>query len=115
MFCMEDPPTNRGNLFLTSIEGLKGEEGARAMKERNITRVVSMGVNWNEEGCKDLMPDVQCKFSYIIDTVEAMGELAQFLEPNFQFIDEELSNPKGLCFWGVGGGSTGVLWTFGGF
>merc|ERR1719229_338700 len=86
------PPKNRGNLFLTSIAALKGEQGLEAIKSRNITRIVSMGVDCGVEqpGLKDII-----LFVNIEDTVDAMNDLDKNLNSAYEWINGELSNPNG--------------------
>eukprot|EP01083_Nonionella_stella_P013318 37501_1 len=86
------PPQNRGNLFLTSISALKGDAGLKAIKSRNVTRIVSMGVDCGLEqpGLKDSVLFVDMK-----DTVDAMNDLDKNLNSAYEWIDDELSNPNG--------------------
>eukprot|EP00484_Ammonia_sp_Unknown_P015245 CAMPEP_0197055188 /NCGR_PEP_ID=MMETSP1384-20130603/59247_1 /TAXON_ID=29189 /ORGANISM="Ammonia sp." /LENGTH=199 /DNA_ID=CAMNT_0042488675 /DNA_START=22 /DNA_END=621 /DNA_ORIENTATION=- len=86
------PPTNRGNLFLTSILALKGPQGLEAIKSRNVTRIVSMGVDCGVE-----QPTLKesVLFVNIEDTVDAMNDLDKNLNKAYDWIHGELSNPNG--------------------
>jgi len=86
------PPQNRGNLFLTSISALTGDEGLKAIKSRNVTRIVSMGVDARKEQpeLKDMI-----LFVDIADTVDAMNDLDKHLNRAYDWINDELSKPNG--------------------
>ena len=86
------PPQNRGNLFLTSITALKGDVGLEAIKSRNITRIVSMGVDC---GCEQPTLKEKILFVNIEDTVDAMNDLDKNLNKAYEWIHGELSNPNG--------------------
>eukprot|EP00483_Globobulimina_turgida_P001977 UN01979 len=86
------PPQNRGNLFLTSISALKGVEGLQAIRSRNITRIVSMGIDCGLE--QPTLRD-NVLFVNIADNVDAMDDLEKHLNRAYQWINGELSNPQG--------------------
>eukprot|EP01084_Bolivina_argentea_P241466 405369_1 len=77
------PPQNRGNLFLTSITALKGEEGLNVIKSRNVTRIVSMGVDCalEQPSLKDII-----LFVDIADTVDAMHDLDKNLNKAYDWM-----------------------------
>eukprot|EP01084_Bolivina_argentea_P169834 294350_1 len=86
------PPQNRGNLFLTSITALKNAEGLEAIKSRNVTRIVSMGVDCGVE-----QPSLRenILFVNIADNVDAMNDLDKHLNRAYAWIDNELSKADG--------------------
>ena len=86
------PPQNRGNLFLTSIAALQTEVGLAAIKSRNVTRIVSMGVDCGKEqpSLRDIILFVQLE-----DNVDAMDDLDKHLNRAYNWINDELSNPNG--------------------
>merc|ERR1719295_259909 len=86
------PPRNGGNLFLTSITALKGEQGLKAIQSRNITAIVSMGVDCGVE-----QPSLResILFVNIADTVDAMNDLDKNLNKAYKWIDDELSKEDG--------------------
>jgi len=95
--------SNHGNLFLTSIEALKGDEGIQVITSRNVTKIVSMGVNIEEEHPKLKEELIAYKYDKeviviycpIDDTVDAMDGLVTYLQSTYDFIDEELMNKNG--------------------
>lgn len=87
-----DPPDQHGNLFLTSIAALKGDNGIDVVKSRNITRICSMGVSAGEENPEIFkkLPHVKLLYVNMEDTVDAMDDLHKNLERTYNFLHEEL-------------------------
>ena len=87
-----DPPSQHGNLFLTSVAALKGDNGVDVIKSRNITRICSMGVNAGEAN-PDIfkkLPNVKLLYVSLPDTIDGMDEMHNNLEETYKFINEEL-------------------------